>query len=83
MIYRIFSVYDSKVEAFMKPFYCVSKGEAIRSFSEIANDKTSSIGKYPEDFALFDLGSFDDSCATFECGLVPVSIGLAIEFVKS
>ncbi len=82
MILKVFSVYDSKVESFFKPFYSQTKGEAIRSFTEISNDKQSQIGKYPEDFTLFELGDYDDSNASFKLLDTPKSVGLAIEFVK-
>lgn len=79
---KVFSVYDSKVESYFKPFYCQTKGEAIRSFTEISNDNTSQIGKYPEDFTLFEVGEFDDANCSFELLDTPSSIGKAIEFVK-
>ena len=65
MLLKVFTVFDSKAEAYLQPFYGKSKGEAIRSFIEAANDKQSQIGKYPEDFTLFDLGEFDDSTSRF------------------
>lgn len=80
---KMFSVYDVKSESFSKPFYALTKGEAIRIFTEAANDTSSNIGKYPEDFSLFDLGSFDESNASIAPNLAPVSIGTALEFVKT
>ena len=83
MIHKVYSVYDSKVEAYLQPFFFPAKGAAIRAFSEIANDKSSSIGKNPEDFTLFELGSWDDSTAKIEMHSTPVSMGVALEFVKT
>lgn len=82
MIYKVFSVYDSKVENYFKPFYESTKGSAIRAFTEIARDKDSQIGKYPEDFSLFELGSYDDSSAIFTLLPAPVHLGGALEFIS-
>lgn len=65
MITHIFSVYDKAVNAYIQPFYARSKGEAIRSFTEAANDPQSNICKYATDMHLMYLGEFDDASGTF------------------
>lgn len=80
---KIFSVYDSKVEAYMQPFFMQSKGAAIRGYTELVNDPNHSFGKYPGDFTLFELGSFDELTAKFDMYKTPVSLGVGLEFVKS
>lgn len=82
MILKIYSVYDSKTEFFSQPLYMKAKGEAVRSFTELANDKSNAIGKYPADYTLFELGTFDDATGKFVLHSTPTSIGLALEFVK-
>lgn len=82
MLLKVYTVYDSKAEAYLQPFYCKSKGEALRSFTEVCNDKNSQIGKYPEDFTMFELGEFDDSNAQFKMYKSSVALGCAIEFVN-
>jgi len=83
MIQKIYSVYDTKVGAYLQPFFCPAKGAAIRSFSDIANEKDSQIGRHPGDYVLFELGSWDDSNASVAMHDAPVSMGVAIEFVKT
>lgn len=81
MIFKIYSVYDSKVGSYLSPFFMRSKGEAIRALTnELASD-TSNIGKYPADFTLFEIGEYDDSSGAIK-SIAPVSIGVAIEFAK-
>jgi len=60
MIYKIFSVHDTKVQAFMPPFVMRSKGEAVRSFTDAVQDHSGTFCKHPEDYALWQLGEFDD-----------------------
>lgn len=83
MILKIFSVYDSKVEAYLPPLFFKSKGEFLRSFAEAASDPKSSIGKYPSDYTAFEIGSWDDCNAVFDLHKTPVSLGLALEFVRN
>jgi hypothetical protein len=79
MILKVFSVYDSKVEVYFPPFMLKNKGEALRGMMELVTDGKSNISKYPEDFTLFELGSFDDSTAKFDLLLTPLSVCKAIE----
>lgn len=81
MLLKVFSVYDSKSETYGRPFCAKTKGEAIRDFTDVANNKDNNIGKYPTDFALFHLGDFDDNSGVVTPLSVPVSLGLAQEFV--
>lgn len=63
MIHQLYSVYDRKAKVFCKPFTAENHEVAVRSFAFAANDKTTDIGRYPEDFVLYHLGSFDDNSA--------------------
>lgn len=66
MITKMFSVFDSKAVVFGTPIFVPTKGAAIRSFSDVANDEKSSIGKHPEDYTLFYLGEYDDATGSFD-----------------
>lgn len=82
MILKIFSVYDCKVGAYMTPIFARSTGEAIRSFTEAANDSGSQFCKYAEDFTLFEVGAWSDDKCAFVLKETPVSLGKAIEFIR-
>ena len=62
---RIFSIRDFKTESFSPPFTSRTLGEAQRSFSELVNDGRSTPSKYPQDFALYEVGQWD-----LESGLI-------------
>lgn len=83
MLLKIYTVYDSKTESYLKPFFLLSPGEALRGFIDIANDKNTAIGLHPEDYTLFELGEWEDSHATFEMHSTPISLGVALEFLKT
>jgi len=70
-ISKVFAVYDSKAGAYMNPFNMPTIGMAIRGFCEVVEDKSTSIGKHPEDFSLFELGVFDDAKGSYETLTAP------------
>lgn len=83
MIKKIFCVYDSAVENYGVPFFDVTLKSVMRSFMDIIGDKSSAIGKSPQDFTLFELGEYDSNTAKFNLHPSPISRGCAIEFVDS
>lgn len=79
---KIYCVYDSKVESFGTPFFFKTKGEALRGFTEIANDGKTQIGRYPADFTLFEVGDYDERSCKFDLYNTPISVVIAIELVN-
>lgn len=63
---QVYSVYDKAVNGFLPPFYVRSKGEAIRSFTDAANDAAHQFHKHAMDYVLMYLGTFDDGAGVFE-----------------
>lgn len=81
MILKVYSVFDRAVGDYGRPFFEISRGSALRAFSDIAKDETSAIGKHPQDFTLFELGDYDTSNGTFSLLATPYSCGVAVEFL--
>lgn len=81
MIHRIFTVYDAKAEFYSKPFFARSTGEALRQFQEAANDEQNSIGRYPEDYAIFEIGEFDELTGAINVMDAFKSLGRGIDYV--
>lgn len=54
-------IYDRKAHVYHAPFFAISHGAAIRSFSDLANDRNTTIGRHPLDYVLFQVGGFDDA----------------------
>lgn len=55
----IYSVYDKAIQAYMRPFFFQSDGQALRSFIDEVNREGSEMYAHPEDYALFRIGQFD------------------------
>lgn len=82
MILKVFTIYDSKLEAFMQPFFMQSKGAAIRAFTDTVNDRSTQFNKHPSDFTLFEIGEYDDQKGNLANYTSKNSLGLAVEFIK-
>ena len=66
MAYQIVcAVYDVKAEAYGRPIFVTAPGLAIRAFLDEVKNPESQFGKYPGDFRLFQLGTFDDQTGDF------------------
>lgn len=55
----VYAVYDSKAEAFGSPIFCSTDGLALRGFSDACAAPDSSLHKYPADYVLFKIGTYD------------------------
>lgn len=77
MIMEIFSVFDSKAAAFMKPFFAHNTAMAERAFSDEAATPGSPVAKHPEDYTLYHVGSFDDTTALITTFAQPKNLGFA------
>lgn len=79
----IISVRDIVANAYHTPTYHQNKGTALRSFGQEVNraDDNNSIYKFPDDYELMYLGTFDDQNATFELVSIPEQLGLARDYV--
>ena len=78
---NFYCAYDSKAGVFMRPFLMPTDGEAMRSFRTLVNDADTLCGKYPGDFHLYSIGSYDDASGT----IVPhkhTSLGDGLAFVN-
>lgn len=79
MLLNMFTIYDSKTETYSPPFFMRTTGEAVRTFQDLSVDKDTSIGRYPADFTLFEVGTFDDKTGTTVGNKAFVNLGLALE----
>jgi hypothetical protein len=82
MIKKIFAIYDSKAETYNNPYFALTTGAAIREFELAVQNNDSMLSKYPEDYTLFEIGTFDDSTAEIMPYAAHVSLGKALEYIK-
>lgn len=58
---EIFTVHDSKADAFLQPFFMHNGAMALRAFTTLINTPDHDFANNPGDYTLFRLGMFDNS----------------------
>lgn len=76
---KMYSVYDSKVEAYLMPHFFRSRGEALRAYTTACNDEQTTFAKNPEDFTFFEIGEYEDSNASITMYETKFPLGTALE----
>lgn len=57
----IFAIYDKKAEYFLQPMFSRNVSQMIRDLDQVVSDEKSVLHRFPADFALYQLGDFDES----------------------
>lgn len=63
---RIYSIYDTKLQAFFSPFTAQNDEVAKRNFESLANDEQSRIAMHPSDYQLINVGTWNDATGIVE-----------------
>ena len=65
-IKNIYAIYDEKAEQYNAPFPLATDGLAKRSFEDACRDTRTDLYKYPGDFTLYCIATWDDDLGKFE-----------------
>jgi len=76
---KVYSVYDSKMEAYMQPFFTHTKGAALRMWADTVADPKTQFSRHPADFTLFEIGDYDDSNGRLSSHEAKINLGTALE----
>lgn len=79
---KVFSIFDVKADCYHQLFVMQTRAQAIRAFSDLANDKSTDVGKHPEDYKLVCVGVFDTSTGEL-MGEPQESLGFATEWIST
>lgn len=80
-IIKAFSVFDSKAESYIQPFFFPATGQAIRAFETAAQDENHEFYKHAADYTLFEIGTFNQGTGHLEHG-IPINLGNALALVS-
>lgn len=78
---KLYSIFDKKSAAWESPFAARTHGEAERFMSTLVADRNTSIGQFPEDYSLWNVGHFDPMSGRVE-GEKAIPLGEALAFVR-
>lgn len=56
----LFALMDQKTETFLGLFAARTRGEAERSYLEILRSEGTLVQKYPQDFPLYEIGTYNE-----------------------
>ena len=59
MIYGVYAIYDSAAHVFTAPTIDISDASAVRSFQQAIANSASVMNFKPDDFSLYQVGTFD------------------------
>ena len=82
MIKIVTAIYDSKCEAYSAPSLFKTRGEAMRAWIEAVKDEKSPMFKHPEDYTMFEIGTYDEEKGVFNNSKAPYSYGTAHTLVN-
>lgn len=82
MVLTALSVYDEKARFFDLPFYSLTNGEGMRLFEDAVNDSQTRLFLHPEDYKLYQIGSFDNSTGLLVSLDVPLLLCSASQFKR-
>lgn len=77
----MFSILDGKSGIYNNPFPAVSRGVALRMFTDLVNDRKTTVSQHPEDYTICELGSFEDATGVMESHTSPIPLGNATAFI--
>lgn len=59
MIYGVYAIYDSAAHVFTAPTIDISDASAVRNFQQAISNSGSVMNFKPDDFSLYQIGTFD------------------------
>ncbi len=73
-IMKIFSINDSKANAYLTPIFAPTIGVAIRMFQKAANQDGSDFNIYAADYTLFEIGEWNEETGRLKANEVNKNI---------
>jgi len=79
---RIFSIYDTKAKFFTQTIAEKNSASAERNFKTAVNTDGTDFKRYPEDYELYELASFDNETGIVSPHSKPLLICSAAQLVQ-
>lgn len=78
---QCFALLDIKTGAYGTPWFMRHGAEAMRAVGDLAQDKSTTVGRHPADYQLVCLGYWDDQSGAFENLAAPTVLGTAVSMI--
>lgn len=80
---KLFAMHDIKAGFFLQPFPETSTVAALRGFEVAVNEGKSTFSRFPDDFALMELGEFNQQTGEIFVHASPQNLGTARTVLKT
>lgn len=80
-MFKVYSIYDSKANAFNQPFFCLNNEVAKRTVAKAVLDGEYDIKLFKEDYSLFEFGTWDPQLGKFDMRDAGENLGLIAAIV--
>lgn len=74
----VLSVFDAKAKIYSQPFFASNLEVALRSWKHMCNNPETDVCRFPADFHLCELGTFDVLSGVFEMREFPENHGTGL-----
>lgn len=78
---KIFSVYDSKAQAWHQPIFCPNNAVAMRAFQDAAQQQGGQIAAHAADYTLFQIGDWDEATGKLNGIESKIGLGSALDYL--
>lgn len=82
MIMRLFAIFDKVAQIYTDPISRLNSAVAERDFKTVCGDEGTVYNKHPNDFALYELGSWDPSTGGIESFVPPILVCDGSKFAR-
>lgn len=79
---ELFSIWDGAARRFLSCWTAPTIEVALRRFRVAVNTHDSDFGRFPEDYTLFHVGTFDQEQGAIVPTAAPVNLGVAVTLVE-
>lgn len=83
MLMNVYSIYDTKGDYFVPPWFSRTHADAIRDFAKAVGTPGSPMGDHPADFELRCIGTWDDLAGEIRPHEDHKVLGIGIDFVHT
>lgn len=80
---KIFTIYDSKAEAYLQPFFSPTKATATRDFQQAAQDEKSAFHTHAADYTLMQIGAWNEQTGTLSVDETKSNLGTALDYMTA
>lgn len=82
MTLKMFAIYDVKGQFFSQPFVAATNAAGMRQFGDLVNNPNTLFAAHPKDYALYEIGSYDDQTADLQKHKTNTMLAMGNDFIQ-